>query len=246
MLTSVDFSKYMVRAFDYANTPEMRPGHEPYDRVTLGKAPIKRNHEAITAAQLFADESDEDDDSTPAAPPLSNQAKKREEAKKKKKKKKKKAAGDKPSPATGGGAAGDARKRRGDKDAAGGGGGGPGGGGSPGGGDKRKGDKAPPKQPERVNVEGGGSAWPDMNHRLTNDQCAVLQAKLDVSDGIDKGSCACFYFGKTGCAKDKRAGVIGKCGWRHGAPQDRKDLFCRALCKTANMPPPMRLKNQRV
>ena len=97
-----------------------------------------------------------------------------------------------------------------------------------------------------MNVEGGGSAWPDMNHRLDNDQCAVLQAKLDVSDGIDKGSCACFFFGKTGCAKDKRAGVIGKCGWSHGAPQDRKDLFCRALCKTANMPPPMRLKNQRV
>ena len=74
-----------------------------------------------------------------------------------------------------------------------------------------------------MNVEGGGSAWPDMNHRLDNDQCAVLQAKLDVSDGIDKGSCACFYFGKTGCAKDKRAGVIGKCGWSHGAPADRKD-----------------------
>ena len=40
----------MVRAFDYANKPEMRPGHEPYDRVVLGKAPLKRMHEKITAA----------------------------------------------------------------------------------------------------------------------------------------------------------------------------------------------------
>ena len=55
-------------------------------------------------------------------------------------------------------------------------------------------------------MEGGGSAWHDMNHRLDNGQCAVLQAKLDVSDGIDKGSCACFLFGKNGCAKDKRQG----------------------------------------
>ena len=39
---------------------------------------------------------------------------------------------------------------------------------------------------------------------------------------------------------------MDKCGWSHGAPGDRKDLFCRALCKTANMAPPMRLKNQRV
>ena len=97
-----------------------------------------------------------------------------------------------------------------------------------------------------VNVEGGGSAWPDMDHRLDNDQCAVLQSKLDVSNDIDKGSCACFYFGKTGCAKDKRAGVVGKCGYSHGAPADRKDLFCKALCKTANMPNPLRLKNQRL
>ena len=105
VLTSVDFFKYMVRAFDYANKPKMRPGHEPYDRVTLGKAPIKRKHEAIAAAQLFAYESDEGEDSTPAAPPLSKRAKERE-------KKKKKAAGDKPSPTKGGGAAGDdARKR---------------------------------------------------------------------------------------------------------------------------------------
>ena len=116
----------------------------------------------------------------------------------------------------GGGAAGDARKRHDDKDAGGGDGGAPGGGDGPGGGDKRKGHKAPPtQQPEWVNVEGGRSAWPDMNHHLDNDQCVVLQAKLDVSDGIDKGSCACFYFGKTGCAKDKRAGVIGKCSWSH-------------------------------
>ena len=241
VMTSVEFSKYIMRAFDYANKPEMRPSHEPYDRVTLGKAPIKRKYEAITAAQLFADESDEDDDSTSAAPPLSRRAKERE-------RKKKKAAGDKPSATKGGGAAGDARKRRDDKGAGGGGGDSPGGGDGPGGGGNRKGDKSPKTQNAEawVNVEGGGSAWPDMNHRLDNDQCAVLQAKLDVSDGIDKGSCACFFFGKTGCAKDKRAGVIGKCGWSHGAPQDRKDLFCRALCKTANMPPPMRLKNQRV
>ena len=95
-------------------------------------------------------------------------------------------------------------------------------------------------------MEGGGSAWPDMNNRLDNGQCAVLQAKLDVSDGIDKGSCACFFFGKTGYAKDKRAGVVGKCGWSHGVPTDRKDLFFRALCKTANMAPSMRLKNQRL
>ena len=40
----------MVRAFDYANKPEMRPGLEPYDRVVLGKAPLKRMHEKITAA----------------------------------------------------------------------------------------------------------------------------------------------------------------------------------------------------
>ena len=95
-------------------------------------------------------------------------------------------------------------------------------------------------------MDGGGSAWPDMNHCLVNDQCAVLQAKLDVSDGIDKGSCACFFFGKNGCAKDKRAGLVAKCCYSHGAPADRNDLFCRALCKTANMAPPIRLKNQRM
>ena len=205
--TGMEFAKYMVRAFDYANKPEMRPDVEPYNRMRLGMAPAKRKFKKITATQLFADEPGDDDDSTQAALPLSRRAKQRE----REKKKKKKAAGDKPSPATGGGAAGDARKRHGDKDATGGGGGGPGGGGSPGGGDKSKGDKPPPKLPEWVNVEGGGSAWPDMNHRLDNDQCAVLQAKLDVSDGIDKGSCACFFFGKAGCAKDKRAGVVGKC-----------------------------------
>ena len=111
VITSVDFAKCMVRAFGYANKPEMRPSHEPYGRVTLGKAPIKRKHEAITAAQLFADEPDEDSDSTPAAPPLSKRAKERE-------KKKKKAAGDKSPTTKGGGAAGDARKRRDDKGAA--------------------------------------------------------------------------------------------------------------------------------
>ena len=239
VLTGMEFAKYMVRAFDYANKPEMRPDVEPYNRMRLGMAPVKRKFEKITATQLFADESDGDDDSTQAAPLISKRAKKREEAKKKKKK----AADGKPPPTTGGGAAGDARKRRDDKDAGGGGGGAPGGGAPPGGGDKRK---PPPKQLEWVNVEGGGSAWPDMNHRLNNEQCAVLQAKLDVSDGIDKGSCACFYFGETGCAKDKRAGVVGKCGWSHGAPADRKEAFTQALCKTANMAPPMRLKNQRV
>ena len=161
VITSVDFSKYTVRAFDYANKPEMRPSHEPYDRVALGKAPIKRKHEAITAAQLFADKPDEDDDSTPAAPPLSRRAKERE-------KKKRKAAGDKQSTTKGGGATGDARKCHDDKDAGGGDGDSPGGGGGPGGGGKRKGDKAPPKQLEWVNVEGGGSAWPDMNHRAEN------------------------------------------------------------------------------
>ena len=31
VLTSVEFSKCMVRAFDDANKPEMRPDHEPYD-----------------------------------------------------------------------------------------------------------------------------------------------------------------------------------------------------------------------
>ena len=74
----------------------------------------------------------------------------------------------------------------------------------------------------------------------------MLHAKPDVPDGIDKGSCACFFFSKNGCAKDKRAGLIAKCGYSHGAPADRKGLFYRALCKTANMAPPMRLKNQRV
>ena len=59
VLTGIEFAKYMVRAFDYANKPEMRPDVEPYNRMRLGMAPVKRKFEKITATQLFADESDD-------------------------------------------------------------------------------------------------------------------------------------------------------------------------------------------
>ena len=86
VLTSVEFPKCMVRAFDYANKPEMQPDFEPCGCVVLGKAQLKRKHGKITAAQLFAGESDDDvDGAAPSTPP----------AKDKRKKKKKEKAGDK-------------------------------------------------------------------------------------------------------------------------------------------------------
>ena len=239
ILGSADFAEYKLHAFDYANKLDMRPDTEPYNRVRLGQPVLKRKRETLTAAALAAEA--DDDEFVDAALATGPQT----PGKKKKPKKKPKKNGDKGDtapPTTTGGPKGGGAKRTGKGAGAGDDGGGGGGSGS--------GDKASTGKPsaflEWKNVEGGGSAWPSMEHRLNNDNCALLQAKLDVSNGLDKGVCAYFFFGTCGCAKDKRAGVIGKCGKAHSGPADRKDEFMKALCKTASMKMPMRLKNQRL
>ena len=89
------------------------------------------------------------------------------------------------------------------------------------------GDKPPP------HVGGGdkppmgprpqGSAWPNKKHLQTPDMAKVLQAKMDQSSGLDKGSCvACLLGTGVGCPDDNRVGCEGKCGHSHQGPKDRK------------------------
>jgi hypothetical protein len=94
----------------------------------------------------------------------------------------------------------------------------------------------------------GGSAFPDSRFMARNDidesLIAIVQSKLDQSNGVDKGACAWCLFSKNGCPKDKRVGLIGACGRAHMGPGDRKPAFCIAAAKTAGLEGPLYLNNK--
>ena len=95
----------------------------------------------------------------------------------------------------------------------------------------------------------GGSGFPDNKFMARNDidesLIVIIQAKLDQSNGIDKGACAYCLFYKNGCPKDKRVGLIGACGRAHMGPTDRKPAFCIAAAKTAGLEGPLYLNNKK-
>ena len=95
----------------------------------------------------------------------------------------------------------------------------------------------------------GGSAFPDPKFAARNDidesLIVIIQAKLDQSNGIDKGACAYCLFYKNGCPKDKRVGLMGACGRAHMGPIDRKPAFCIAAAKTAGLEGPLYLNNKK-
>lgn len=83
-----------------------------------------------------------------------------------------------------------------------------------------------------------------MAHRLTDEQVAIVQAAMDVSTGIDKGTCAACVLGEKGCKHDKRVGCMGKCRRAHQGPKGREGEFTRAVCKTAGLTPPLHFANR--
>ena len=95
----------------------------------------------------------------------------------------------------------------------------------------------------------GGSGFPDNKFMARNDidesLIVIIQAKLDQSNGIDKGACAWCLFAKNGCPKDKRVGLMGACGRAHMGPTDRKPAFCIAAAKTAGLEGPLYLNNKK-
>ena len=103
-------------------------------------------------------------------------------------------------------------------------------------------------EPRRATPE-GGSAFPDNKFMARNgiDEplLVIIQAKLDQSNGIDKGACAWCLFAPNGCPKDKRVGLIGACGRAHMGLIDRKPAFCIAACKTPGLEGPLYLNNKK-
>jgi hypothetical protein len=85
-----------------------------------------------------------------------------------------------------------------------------------------------------------------MQHRLRDEKYAIAQAKLDVSDDIDKGACAYCFLGENGCKKDRRVGVFGKCQRSHAASKGKEGDFCRAMCSTVGTQSPLFFKNKQV
>ena len=73
----------------------------------------------------------------------------------------------------------------------------------------------------------------------------IIQAKMDQSNGIDKGACAWCLFGPNGCPQDRRVGLQASCGRAHMGPIDRKPPFCIAACKTAGLEGPLYLNNKK-
>ena len=64
----------------------------------------------------------------------------------------------------------------------------------------------------------------------------VLQAKMDQSTGLDKGSCvACLLGTGVGCSEDRRVGCEGKCGRSHQGPADRMKQFTGDVVKTCGL-----------
>jgi hypothetical protein len=105
------------------------------------------------------------------------------------------------------------------------------------------------KRPEGGERPEGGSAFPDNKFKARNDiddsLLVIIRAKLDQSNGIDKGACAWCLFGPDGCPKDKRVGLQGLCLRAHMGPADRKPAFCISACKTAGLEGPLYLNNKK-
>ena len=81
-----------------------------------------------------------------------------------------------------------------------------------------------------------GSAWPNKKHLQSPGMVKVLQAKMDQSAGLDKGSCvACLLGGGVGCPVDNRVGCEGRCGHSHQGPGDRKVPFCKDVAKNLRL-----------
>ena len=74
---------------------------------------------------------------------------------------------------------------------------------------------------------------------------SIIQAKMDQSNGIDKGACAWCLFGPSGCPKDRRVGLRGSCGRAHMGPTDRKPIFCITACTTKGLEGPLYLNNKK-
>ena len=233
ILSSAEFLRFVSRAFDYATKHETRPRKAPYNRLLIAKqAPtLKRKPLSAADVEAAAEEAAADgDDDEPVVVTTPT-------GKKRKKKKKK-------TPTSKGGGAND------DDDGGGGGGGGPK---APptartkptGGGDKKNDfSRPPPTKKAWEKIENGGSAWPGMAHRLTDEQVAIVQAAMDVSTGIDKGTCAACVLGEKGCKHDMRVGCMGKCRRAHQGPKGREGEFTRAVCKTAGLTPPLHFANR--
>ena len=92
------------------------------------------------------------------------------------------------------------------------------------GGGGAKGDASPPRRFE------GGSAFPDNKFMARNDiddsLLGIIQAKMDQSNGIDKGACAWRLLGPNG-PRDRRVGLQASCGRAHMGPADRKPQALR-------------------
>ena len=110
------------------------------------------------------------------------------------------------------------------------------------GGGGAKGDASPPRRPE------GGSAFPDSKFLARNDiedsLPGIIQAKIDQSNGIDKGVCAWCLFGPNG-PHDRQVGRQAPCGRAHMGPVDRKPPLCIAACKTPGLEGPLYLINNK-
>ena len=95
----------------------------------------------------------------------------------------------------------------------------------------------------------GGSAFPDNKFMARNDiddsLLVIIQAKLDQSNGIDKGACAWCLFGPNGCPKDKRVGLQGRAAARTWARRTASRRSASAACKTAGLEGPLYLNNKK-
>ena len=107
---------------------------------------------------------------------------------------------------------------------------------------RRERRRAPPRRFE------GGSAFPDNKFMARNDTddslLGIIQAKMDQSNGIDKGACVWCLLGSD-CPHDRRVGLQAPCGRAHMGPADRKPQLCIAACTTAGLNGPLYLNSKK-
>ena len=211
---STDYLTYFKMHVEYAINMDLRPKRMPYQALVIGSAVPKRKTTAFDVADLVDDGAEADDESTPTKPP--EEAEEAEGRRRRRRRRSRRL-----------------RRRsrsRGRTPHAGGAG-------------------APlPRAAEGRRRPEGGSGFPDTKFMARNDidesLIVIIQAKLDQSNGIDKGACAYCLFYKDGCPKDKRVGLMGACGRAHMGPIDRKPAFCIAAAKTAGLEGPLYLNNK--
>ena len=193
-----------------------RPKKQPYASLLLGSAPPKGKRLALGVDAL---EDDADAEAQPSK--RSTKRKQQKERKREEELRKKRPTDDRKPPA-------DDRKPP-----------------------KRQpglGDKPPPhvgggdKPPNGPRPQ--GSAWPNKKHLQSPDMVKVLQAKMDQSSGLDKGSCvACLFGTGVGCPADNRVGCEGKCGHSHQGLGDRKVQYRKDVAKTCGFDAPVYFNN---